>query len=191
MLISIIIVTVLIFIFLPIPIINFCKQAHEKSQQNSKSDSFYVIRAAVIESFILWLSLIGYYIHGMIKRVPEACTEADVKMYYSIFAILAFKAYPIAIFCYTILMSKKRGLKDELITSGCGSSTISLIYYCSGFTAITCVTQFLIFHSVYIAIAMTIVSLVQIASFIIFCAGIVTSVLLGITYTLKTLDKRI
>ena len=190
MLISIIIVTVLIFIMLPIPMMDFCKQAHEKSQPNSKSDSFYVMRAAVIESFIVWLFFICYYIHGMIKRVPEAYTEADVKMYYSVFVILAI-SYPIAIFCYIIWMSKKRGLKDRLITSGCGSSTISLIYYCSGFTAITCVAQFLIFHSVYIAIVMTIVSLLQILSFIILCVGIVTSILLGTTYTLKALDKRI
>ena len=89
MLISIIIVTVLIFIMLPIPMMDFCKQAHEKSQPNSKSDSFYVMRAAVIESFIVWLFFICYYIHGMIKRVPEAYTEADVKMYYSVFVILA------------------------------------------------------------------------------------------------------
>ena len=67
----------------------------------------------------------------------------------------------------------------------------TLIYYCSGFTAITCVAQFMIFHSVYIAIATTIVSLLQILSFIILCVGIIISILLGTTYTLKALDKRI
>ena len=190
MLISIIIVTMLLFILLPIPMMDFCKQVHEPSQLNSKSDSLYVMRAAVIESFMVWLFFICYCIHGIIKHAPEAYTEVNVKMYYSVFVFLAI-SYPIAIFCYIIWMSKKRGLKDRLITSGCGSSTISLIYYCSGFTAITCVAQFLIFHSVYIAIATTIVSLFQILSFIILCVGIVTSILLGTTYILKALDKRI
>jgi hypothetical protein len=100
-------------------------------------------------------------------------------------------SYPITIFCYIIWMSKKRGLKDKLIICGCESSTVSLIYYCSGFTAITCIAQFVIFHSIYIAIAMTIVSLFQILSFIILCVGIIISFLFGTIYTLKALDKRI
>jgi hypothetical protein len=190
MLVSIIIATALTFITLPIPMMDFCKQAHETSQPNSKSDSLYVMRAAVIESFIVWLFFICYCIHGIVKRAPEANTEADVKMYYSVFAFLVF-SYPITIFCYIIWISKKRGLKDRLITCGCESSTISLIYYCSGFTAITSIAQFVIFHSVYIAIAMTIVSLLQIMSFIILLVGIIISFLIGATYTLKTLDKRI
>ena len=190
MFISIIIVTVITFIKLPLPMIDFCKQVHEPSQLNSKSDSLYFMRAAMIDSFFLWLFFICYCTHGIIKRAPEAYTEATKKMYYSAFAFLALSC-PIFNFCYIIWKSKKRGLKDRLITSGCGSSTISLIFYCSGFTAITCVAQFLIFHSIYIAIAMTVVSLLQIVSFIIFYVGIVTSIFFGTTSTLKTLDKRI
>lgn len=190
MLISIVIATVFTFITLPIPIMDFCKQAHEMSQPNSKSDSLYVMGAAVIESVIVWLFFICYFIHGITKRAPEANAEADVKVHYCVFVFLLF-TYPVAIFCYIMWMSKKKGLKDRLITSGCESSTISLIYYCSGFTAITCVAQFMIFHSVYIAIATTIVSLFQILSFIIFCVGILISILLGTTYTLKALDRRI
>lgn len=143
--------------------------------------------AAVIESVIVWLC---YFIHGITKRAPEANTEADVKVYYCVFVFLPF-TYPIAIFCYIMWMSKKKGLKDRLVTSGCESSTISLIYYCSGFIAITCVTQFMICHSVYIAIATTIVSLFQILSFIILCVRIIVSILLGTTYILKTLDRKI
>ena len=189
MLISIVIATVITFITLPIPMPDFCKQAHEMSQPNSKSDSLYILGAAVIESVIVWLFFICYFIHGIAERAPEANTEADVKVHYCVFVFLLF-TYPIVIFCYIVWISKKRGLKDRLITCGCKSSTITLIYYCSGFTAITCVAQF-IFHSVYIAIATTIVSLFQILSFIILCVGIIISILLGITYTLKALDKRI
>ena len=72
MFISIVIVTVMTFIMLPIPLVDFCKQVHEPSQLNSKSDSLYVMRAAVIESFLLWLFFICYCTHGIIKRAPEA-----------------------------------------------------------------------------------------------------------------------
>ena len=192
MLISIVIATVFTFVTLPIPIMNHYKQAHDemaRGQPNSKSDSLYFVGAAVIESIMLWIFFVCYFIHGIIKRAPEANTEAEVKIHYYVFMLLLF-TYPIAIFCYIIWMSRKKGLKYRHITNGSESSTISLIYYCSGFTAITCIAQFIVFHGVYIAIATTIVSAVQILSFIFLCVGLAISVLVGIAYTLKAIDKK-
>ena len=151
MLISIVIATVFIFILLPMLIMPLCE--HEIFQPNSKStsDSLHMIRAGVIECIIGWIFFVCYFIHGIIKRAPEANTEADIKIHYGVFIVLLI-TYPIATFCFTIF--KLISQKKRLITSGSKISTISLIYYCSGLTAITCIAQFITFHSVYITIAM-------------------------------------
>ena len=188
MLISIAIATLFICFVLPIPLMDHCKRTHETSQPNSKSNEFYALRADVILSIIIWMLFIIYFTDGIIKRLPEANAEADVKVHYGVFVILVF-AYPIAAFGYTMWMSKKNGLKDMLITSGCEHSTIFLFYYCSGFSAITCVAQFVIFHTVYIAIATTIVSLLQILSFILLCIAVIVTIRYDITYILKAVDK--
>ena len=193
LLISIVIATTFVFIKVPIPILEHCQRVHEMSQDsepNSKSTSFYYMVAIVIESIILWASFVCYLIHGFIKHMPEAITEMDVKIHYCVFVFLII-TYPIAILCYVIWKSHKVGLKNRLVKSGCKSATISLLYYCSGCTAITCTAQFLVFHTFYIIIAaMTIVSVFKILLFVSLCVGIIGSILVGITYTLESLDKR-
>ena len=84
------------------------------------------------------MDILRYLIHGIIKCAPETNTEADVKIHYGVFIVLLI-TYPIATFCFTIF--KVISQNKRLITSGSEISTISLIYYCSGLTAITCILQ--------------------------------------------------
>ena len=178
MLIFIAIATLFICFVLPIPIMDHCKRAHETCQPNSKSNEFYTLSADVILLIIIWVLFIIYFADGIRKHLPEANAEADVRVHYSVCVILMF-VYPVATFGYTIWMSKKNGLKDILIKSGCERSTCFLFYYCSGFSATTCVAQFMIFHTVYIVIATTIVSPLQILSFILLCVAVIVIYLKG------------
>lgn len=187
MLITVLITTLLICIVLPIPIMDQCKQAHEMSQPNSKSDEYYKMQALVIISPVLWACFICYFVYGINKYFPEANAEMDVKVHYFLFGLFVFAVYPIGIFCYNICLSEKKKLRDRLIVNGCG--IFSVIYYWFGLTLITCIVQFVVFHSFYIIIAMTVVSGYQILAFIFLTAGIAITVLLDITYALKACDS--
>ena len=178
----------LIFYKLPITIMDQCRQAHQTSQPNSKSDKYYYMQAVMIESTILWISFICYFVYGIIKHYPEANAETDVKIHYFIFCLLVFGVFPGGTFCYNIYLSEKNRLRDRLIANGC--EIFCLIYYWLGLTLITCVAQFIAFHSFYIAIATTVVSVYQILSFIILLAGITFTILFDIANVLKTLNGR-
>ena len=101
---------------------------------------------------MLWIFFVCYITHGVIKHFIEANTEADVKLHYCVL-MLSIISYPVANCIYVICISWKKGLKNRLTTSGCKSSTISLIYillfrmYCNHlYSSIFCISWCLHYH---------------------------------------------
>ena len=183
LLILVLLLTTFALIGLPKPIISFCQKVHEMP------DFVYFMVAIVIESVLLWVFFICNATIGFLKHLPEANTEADVKLHYAIF-IISINAYPVIAFFYVWWTFKKSKLKNILITSECKKPIISLIYYNSGFTAIICSVQFLIFHGAYIFISMTIVSWLVILLCICLYIGNALLILFFITYTLKSVHTK-